>query len=180
MIKGYVTYEELECIVNAKLKEIGITDKDYPLNPYQLIINEGIELYEVGYDNANIRGFIVYGNNVTGISINKNRSFASKKFIAMHELCHHWFHPHEHRMICLDNYIDSNKGMEWQANNAASIALVPRHLLLKYSFIYCGDIELLAQFFGVSKSCIEYRLDKHSEISSSVKSFLISCRIGGE
>lgn len=164
MINGFVQYNDLEKIVEEKLKTIGITELDYPLDPYKIILGEGIILNEVPFDNDNIRGMLVHGDNASGIIINKNRSDESKKFIAMHELAHHWFHPHNQRIVCMDNYIDSNRGYEWQANNIASFALVPRKQLMWYNDRFNGDISIIAKAFGVSPCCIKYRLDKYQKI----------------
>jgi len=90
--------------------------------------------------------------------INGTRNQRSKNFIAMHELSHFWLHPSEERRVCLDNYIDSQRMYEWQANNAASIALMPTTLLTR---LYCecaGNIYCLCDFFDVGIDAMTYRL----------------------
>lgn len=160
MIKGYIAPNDLEKIVIDKLKNLGITESDYPLNPYRLILDEGIILQEELFDNENIRGMIVHGENATGILINGMRSRESKNFIAMHELSHHWFHPHSTQRICLENYVDRNKHYEWQANNAAAYALMPTKLLSRLFFECGGNIECLCDFFNVGRDTMTYRLNK--------------------
>nr|DAF69099.1 MAG TPA: IrrE protein [Bacteriophage sp.] len=160
MLKGYIEYNKLEKIVLNKLKDIGITEKDYPLNPFELIEREKIILQEIDYDETDIRGMIVFGNNVTGISINKNRTYKSKVYIAMHELSHFWFHPHNTEYICVNDYIERNSDKEWQANNAASLALMPTNILKKLFCESGGNLECISDYFNVGISAVRYRLQK--------------------
>ncbi len=160
MIRGYIEYNRLERVVLNKLKEIGITEKDYPLNPFDLIKKEGIHLQEIDYDEPDIRGMIVFGNNATGISINKNRTYKSKVYIAMHELSHFWFHPHNTDYICVNDYIERNSDKEWQANNAASLALMPTNILTKLYSECNGDISCISDYFNVGIRAVKYRLQK--------------------
>ena len=157
-IEGFIEPSALEKVVYDKLKNKGITRYDYPINPYKLIENEGIILREMDFGNENIRGMIVNGDNATGIVINNNRSYVSKRFIAMHELFHYWFHPRKLKTICLENYRKSKKGFEWQANNAAAYALMPKDVLLEL-YDYChGDLEFICKELQVSKDSLNYRL----------------------
>lgn len=158
IIKGYIALEKLELEVYEKLKQIGINKGNYPINPYNLIIKENIILNEMPFDNQNIRGMIAYGPNCTGIVINSNRSYVSRRFIAMHELSHYWFHPHETRKLCLEHYNEEHKSVEWQANNAAAFALMPTDIVLEVYNYYCGDIYCMASFFKVSLDTMIYRI----------------------
>lgn len=158
MINSYISFDDLENLVLGKLKSLGINEKDYPLNPYKMIANENIILQEVGMDNNDIRGMIVAGPNACGIMINGNRCQRSKNFIAMHELSHYWFHKLEERRVCLDNYIDSQRMYEWQANNAASIALMPTSLLARLFCECAGNMACLCDFFDVGIDAMTYRL----------------------
>lgn len=168
MIKGYIDYGALEHKVLKKLKQLGITEKDYPLNPYELISHEGIILQEIDYEDINIRGMIVFGSNVTGISINQNRTSKSKNYIAMHELSHYWYHPHHTDFVCIDDYINHNNDKEWQANNAASLALMPTKIFSKL-FCECGgDLSCLSDYFNVSISAVKYRKEKMQIISKNI------------
>lgn len=157
-INGYINPAGLEQRVYTKLYEIGIAENSYPIDPFELINKENIILQETSFDNDHIRGMLVCGPNVSGILINSNRSAYSKRFIAMHELSHYWFHPHETKRICFEDYSVSKKSIEWQANNAAAYALMPTKIITE-QFYYCnGDIDYLCDFFKVGKDTVTYRL----------------------
>lgn len=159
-IKGFIKPCELENAVYRKLRSVGIKKEDYPINPYKLIENEGIILQEINLDNENIRGMLVHGPNVSGIVINANRSYVSKRFIATHELMHYWFHPKKHKRICFEEYVYQTKGIEWQANNAAAYALMPRDIVLDLYDYYNGAKEPIADWLKVSVESLTYRLDE--------------------
>lgn len=159
-IKGFIEPDVLEQAVYRKLKDKGIEKNDYPINPYVLIDNEGIILQETKFDNNNIRGMIVHGPNKSGILINANRSYVSRRFIAMHELCHYWFHPKETKRICFEEYKIKAKSIEWQANNAAAYALMPRDIVLDLYDYYNGAKEPIADWLKVSVESLTYRLDE--------------------
>lgn len=157
-IRGFIEAEELELIVYENLKRKGITLNDYPIDPYELIKNEGILLQETNIQDSNIRGMIVHGENATGILINSNRCPVSKRFIAMHELSHHWFHPHDAERVCFEKYRKLKKGIEWQANNAAAYALMPTEVLTDL-YDYCnGNLNYMCKKLEVSMDSLNYRL----------------------
>ncbi|SFR78485.1 ImmA/IrrE family metallo-endopeptidase [Anaeromicropila populeti] len=158
MINGYITPKELEQMVTHKLESLGITEEDYPLCPFKLIARENILLYEESFLNENIRGMLVHGPNISGIIVNKNRSNYSKRFIAMHELSHYWFHPHIAKYMCLEETRITERGIEWQANQAASYALLPQNLLEQKFYEFSKCTQKLSSFFEVSEQCIIYRL----------------------
>jgi Zn-dependent peptidase ImmA (M78 family) len=160
IIRGYIEPESLEKVVAEKLTEIGIKECDYPFNPYTLINNENIELKEVPIDNDKIKGMIVHGPNCTGILINSNRCFVSRRFTAMHELSHHWFHPHETQIVCFDDYTQQFEGREWQANHAAAYALMPTKLVIELYKEYYGDIDCLCSILKVSPESLGYRINE--------------------
>lgn len=159
-IKGFIEQEALEQAVYEKLNEVGVNKEDYPINPYELIKNEGIILQETRLDNENIRGMIVHGPNKTGILINANRCYVSKRFIAMHELCHYWFHPKETKRVCFEEYKLISKGIEWQANHAAAYALMPTKLVIELYKEYYGDIDCLCSILKVSPESLGYRISE--------------------
>lgn len=157
-IKGYVEAKKLECIVYEKLKQMGLWNTDYSIDPYELISSEGIILHEKYFDDDNIRGMLVNGDNFSGIVINSNRSDVSRRFIAMHELCHYWFHPRTPQTVCFEDYSKVKKGIEWQANNAAAYALMPTEILMD-AFDYCdGNLNYLCTHFNVSRDSMNYRI----------------------
>lgn len=158
LINNFVEPAKLEVLVESKLRQHGITYYDYPFNPYDIIHAEGIILQEIPLENENIRGMIVHGPNATGILINKNRSYVSKRFIAMHELSHHWFHPHDSKIVCFEEYQSKYKGIEWQANYAAACALMPRKLVSELLYMYDGDITGISEWFCVSMESLMYRI----------------------
>lgn len=159
-IKGYIETGDLERLVYDKLKSKGISKKSYPINPFDLIASENIILSETTFDNDSIRGMIVHGENASGILINTNRSLYSKRFIAMHELSHHWFHPRNTKILCIDEYIAKKKGIEWQANNAAAYALMPSELVIEVCDYCYGDIDYMCEFFKIGKGSMTYRLQE--------------------
>lgn len=159
-IKGFIKPEALEQIVYDKLHEIGIRKEDYPINPYELIEKEKIILQEVPLDSQDIKGMIVYGPNKTGILINANRNYVSRRFIAMHELCHYWFHPKEAKRVCFEEYQSRSRGIEWQANNAAAYALMPKELVIELYDHYFGDINAMADWLKVSVESLKYRVNE--------------------
>jgi len=159
-IYGHIEPYELEELVYEKLIEIGITEKSYPINPFEIITREGIILQEVPMDNDNIKGMLVHGPNGTGILINAKRSLQSKRFIGMHELSHHWFHPHETKTVCFEKYSKTHSNIEWQANNAAVYALMPIKLM-RHLYASCdGDINYMCDYFSVSRKSMKYRLNE--------------------
>lgn len=157
-IRGYINPKELEHAVYDKLKSLGITKYDYPIDPYSIIRNEGIILQEKPFDNENIRGMIVHGPNKSGIIINANRSFVSRRFIAMHELSHYWYHPHTTSTICFEKYKEEKRGMEWQANNASAYALMPRDLVVELFKCFNGNVCNICDYLKVSPESLSYRL----------------------
>lgn len=157
-IDGYIQPEDLEHQVYKKLTAIGITDNDYPINPYALIKNEGIILLERAFSNAALKGVIMYGSEATAIAVNSNRCFVSKRFAAMHELIHFWFHPRINENICIETYKEDYADKEWQANNAAAYALMPKDIVLKLFATYDGDIHTMSNILKVSSESLKYRI----------------------
>lgn len=157
-IRGFIDPKILEQAVYDKLKNRGITKYDYPINPFELIQKEGIVLQETSFDDDNIRGMIVHGPNKSGIIINANRSFESRRFIAMHELSHYWFHPRETKTICFEKYKEEKRGIEWQANNATAFALMPREIVTDLFDHFNGDICFISDYLKVSTESLSYRL----------------------
>lgn len=157
-IEGFIEPKELECIVYDKLSSLGIRDIDYPIDPFEIIKNEGILLKEIPFDDNNIKGMLVIGDNISGIAINSNRCEVSKRFIATHELSHYWYHPPHPRTVCLEDYPIVRKGIEWQANNAAAYALMPSNMVVEL-YDYCnGSINYMCDFFKVARDSMEYRI----------------------
>lgn len=175
-IRGYISITDLERLVNKKLYDIGITSEDYPIDPFELIHNENILLQETPFDNMNIRGMTVNGNNLSGIMVNSNYGFYARRFIAMHELSHFWFHPHKTKRVCLEEYSKLKRGEEWQANNAAAIALMPADIVTDLYYYCDGDIEYMCEYFRVGKDSMKYRLESLSltkpKITTSESSFI--------
>jgi len=158
MINGFISPDDLEKLVENKLLSIGITKDDYPINPFELIKNEGIILVEQHFDNPDIKGMLVNGPERSGIILNNNRCVQSMKFAGMHELSHFWHHPKQEQRVCFEKYSTDYKGMEWQANNAASYALMPKDIIIDlydYSF---GDLDYIAHYLDVSKEALSYRI----------------------
>lgn len=159
-IRGYISVTDLERLVMGKLNHIGITLEDYPIDPFELIYNENIVLQETSFDNINIRGMTVNGDNLSGIIINSNYGICARRFIAMHELSHFWFHPRKTKRVCLEEYSRLKRGEEWQANNAAAIALMPADIVKDLYVHYDGNFEFLCEYFKVGKDSMRYRLER--------------------
>jgi Zn-dependent peptidase ImmA (M78 family) len=160
LITKFIEPEELEQLVCKKIKELGITSADYPINPNQLIRNEGIEIYERSFTDTNIRGAIMYGSEATAIVINADRSFTSRRFIAMHELSHFWFHPRANKIVCFEEYINNCADKEWQANNAAAYALMPRAMVSELFAASHGDVSYMCDVLKVSPLSLGYRINE--------------------
>ncbi len=160
MIKGYTTIQKIEEMVTEKLYSIGITEKSYPYNPFELIEREGIILSFQKLDDVNIRGMLVRGDLRSGILINSSRSIKSQKFTAMHELFHYWFHQGKNRTICLDSdiYIANHKSIEWQANQGAACALMPSRVMEGLWEYTNGNTEYMSQYLDVSQEALENRI----------------------
>jgi len=167
IIEGYIEGKRLEGIVYEKLKELGLWNTNYSIDPFKIIESEGIVLKEDTFDNNDIKGMLVNGDNFSGIIINSNRCETSKRFIAMHELCHYWFHPRSQQTVCFEDYSKLKRGIEWQANNAAAYALMPSERVIDI-FDYCdGNLHYMCNYFKVGKDSMSYRI-KELKLQKSV------------
>lgn len=145
-------YKNLELRILRELKELGVTEFDYPLDPYKLMKKLGIVLY-LRKMSEQIRGVIIAPKN-GGVSIVVNSMWSgnARRFIAMHELCHYLLHirkgiPHYSKLA------------EWEANNGAALALMPSAILEDIYYQCNGNIECMCDFFSVSPLALTYRLD---------------------
>lgn len=157
MIEDFIQPRDLEKLVTKKLKDIGIVE--YPFNPYEIIKREKIALVETPFDCEALKGVIMYGTKGAIIAINSNRSYVSRRFAAMHELSHYWFHPRINReVLCLDGYADDYSDEEWQANNAAAYALMPKIIVEKLYRAHNGNTLKMSSALKVCEESLKYRM----------------------
>ena len=161
MIKGYIEREKLYKLVDNKLAELGITEDDYPLNSRAIAESIGSNLI-VEYHKfpSNKMGGILYkGDELSSMALNTLRSEKGQNFDCMHELIHYWFHP-PGKMFCIDsNYIHQNPGREWQANEGAAQALMPKDLFIRKYIEFRGNVSALSDFFMVGELSVEFRIN---------------------
>lgn len=161
MIKGYIKKENLYKLIDEKLSELGITHKDYPLDARAIAQSIGPSL-KIEYHKfpTNKMGGILYkGEEISSMALNTLRSEKGQNFDCMHELIHYWFHP-PGTMLCVDsNYIHQNSGREWQANEGAAQALMPKDLFICKYIELDGNISALSDFFMVGERCVEFRIN---------------------
>jgi Zn-dependent peptidase ImmA (M78 family) len=175
IIDGFIQPSDLEQLVYEKLLEKGITDNDYPINPYKLINDENILLLERHFDNSALKGVIMYGITDIAITINSDRCYVSRRFTAMHELSHYWFHPRVNHTFCLDTYKIDFSDKEWQANNAAAYALMPTNIVKELFDLTDGNVDKMCETLKVSSESLKYRINEIGLSRSPKKnSFFVS------
>lgn len=166
MIKGYIKREKLYKIVNEKLADLGITEKDYPLDSRAIAESIGpslrVEYYQ--FPTSKMGGVLYKGDKVSSMALNTLRSEKGQNFDCMHELVHYWCHPPGNRLCIDNNYIQQNSGIEWQANEGAAQGLMPHKLFKRKYAELDGNVSALSDFFIVGEKSIEFRI-KNLKIS---------------
>lgn len=172
----YISKKTLYTTVDKKIRSLGITHSDYPLDSIKIakMFEPNIIIEYHKFKSFSICGMLYKGNNISTIYLNSLRSCKGHNFDCMHELVHYWFHnPAD--IICCDKSISQHKGREWQANEAAAQALMPVDLFLKKHYEYNGDRSKLSDFFYVGETSIDYRIKNlTTEISEYSKPKLCS------
>lgn len=158
IINGFIERNEFYGLVDCKLKKIGITR--YPIHSMELIemCMPSITVVIQKFDSNNICGILYKGKVKSRICLNSLRDDKGKNFDCMHELMHYWFHPPADRWCIYDRHIPQNKGMEWQANEGAAQALMPKDLFIDRYFYFEGNMDKLSEYFFVGKHAVEYRI----------------------
>lgn len=126
----------------------------------------GIEVFESKFvKHDNIDGFLEYPKKDTDkpkIYLNKDRPAVRKKFTLAHELGHYVLHRDTQRKYRIDT-VDYSKDddttrEETEANYFAASLLVPEDKLRSILALSKGNIDIAAEYFGVSKPVIENRI----------------------
>ena len=126
----------------------------------------GVEVYESKFvKHQNIDGFLEYPKKLTDkpkIYLNKERPSVRKKFTLAHELGHFVLHRDDKRRYRVDSLDyslnDDETREETEANYFAASLLVPEEKLRSLLALSNGNIEVAAEYFGVSKPVIENRI----------------------
>lgn len=174
----YISKNDLYDTVDKKIRSLGITYNNYPINSISLAkgIKDNIIIEYHKFKSFSICGMLYKGDNISTIYLNSLRSGKGHNFDCMHELMHYWFHDSQD-IICCDKSISQHKGREWQANEAAAQALMPVELFLQKYHEYSGNISKLSDFFNVGETSIEYRIKNlKNEISKyPIKMYCSNC-----
>ncbi|WP_163195548.1 ImmA/IrrE family metallo-endopeptidase [Clostridium thermarum] len=160
-IKGYNRRTWLYMRIGQKLKELGITYRDYPLNSIELLKSKfpDVILEITVFPSINMGGIFYRGKECSGIALNALRSEKGRNFDCMHEMIHYWYHPNSEAICFYSNFIKQNPGIEWEANEGAAYALMPPKLFAKKYFEFHGDIKALSDFFFVGETAVKYRIE---------------------
>lgn len=159
-IRGYVKRDDLYSLVDMKIKDLGIKTEDYPINTIELIdayipnLSVVIEEFEA----KAVCGILYKGRRKSKICLNSLRDDKGKNFDCMHELIHFWFHPPATRWCIYDRVVNQHRGIEWQANEGAAQALMPRELFIEKYYEFKGNQDRLSDFFFVGKHAVQYRI----------------------
>lgn len=126
----------------------------------------GVEVFESKFiKHDNINGFLEYPKKSTEspkIFLNKERPAARKKFTLAHELGHYILHRDKKRKFRVDtvdySIDDEETREETEANYFAASLLVPEEKLRSILALSKGNLDVAAEYFGVSKPVIENRI----------------------
>ncbi|MDA1317526.1 MAG: ImmA/IrrE family metallo-endopeptidase [bacterium] len=126
----------------------------------------GVLVYESKFiKHDDVDGFLespTKSNEKAKIFLNKDRPTARKKFTLAHELGHYILHKDSQRQYRFDEFDYSGDEeevkKETEANYFAASLLVPEEKLKSILALSRGDINIAAEYFGVSKPVIENRI----------------------
>jgi hypothetical protein len=153
MAFSYIPRDKLYSIIEEKIFSLGYTYDDYPIDPFKIAEALDIKYEFIDYGSHLVGGQIYIGKNLTRISLNNKRSLYGKRFDCMHEIIHYWLHPS-------DGFVnlDQDGDVEWQANEGAAHALMPKKLFKQKYIEYDGNIKKLSNFFKIGIKAVEYRV----------------------
>lgn len=161
IINGFIERDKFYNLITEKLKSLGISEKDYPLNSKKIaqLYSPNLELEFINFKSINIGGILYKDPLKSYMALNSSRSKKGQNFDCMHELIHYWFHPYT-EYFCSDKKRKhvQNKDFEWQANEGAAQALMPKDLFIQKYKDFKGEISALSDFFFVGEKAIVYRM----------------------
>lgn len=144
------------------------TGLDYPSQGlldiiYSYIPDVQVKEYDFGSDSKLIKGAIKYADGSgPAILINKERLYpAERTFTLAHEFGHYVLHEKTEKFrLDLFNYSNNSKesAEETEANYFAASLLMPKKEVEAMQ-VLTKDPEVIAKYFGVSKSAIEKRIE---------------------
>ncbi|OGJ21057.1 MAG: hypothetical protein A3A82_00320 [Candidatus Pacebacteria bacterium RIFCSPLOWO2_01_FULL_47_12] len=143
------------------------TSFSYPeQNIVDLARELGVSVYEVDFStNPEVNAMLVYNDeknaNKPTIYIKKALPDTRKRFTLAHELGHYVLHKKEGVKFRLDGFDYSNDSQyakeETEANFFAATILVPQEELKRLKTFFDNNLDVIADYFGVSKEVIENR-----------------------
>lgn len=155
--------------INNIVEDIRIkTGYSYPEKNIVNLANDlGISVFEVNFsDHPSINAMIVFkdskNNDKPSIYLKKDLSETRKRFTLAHELGHFLLHKKANVKFRLEGFDYSSNSEysreETEANYFAACILVPEEELKKLMKFFDKNIQLIADYFGVSKEVIENRI----------------------
>ena len=146
-----------------------------PVDPVALANRSGIKVYNAKFSDDNLSGMIAKRGDSVNVLVNQNDYPKRKRFTIAHELGHHFLH-----LLSIDEgeFVDSEdevkvdlfrdtesmtdpefaaKYIEVEANQFAAALLMPEEFI-RQVYAETEDIEVMADFFEVSRLALENRL----------------------
>lgn len=160
-VKRIADPEEMAAVYLAKY--YGNDEIEYPINPFQMLKDEGILFSLRNFEKLEGVYIPQSGDDVPTVGINWNRPITRQRFTAAHELCHH-FRDADKQVSCP---ISGNKiAIERFADQFAAALLMPinelRHQAIKRQKkrknLAFDDVLEIADFFGVSFESALFRI----------------------
>lgn len=168
------TKRSLYSQIDALRRRLGVSAATFPINAIDLAYThtKALSLEILPFSNNKICGILYKGVRSTSIALNANREPEMQNFDCMHELIHYFIHDIQQcQRICssdnrLENCIEQDSYLEWQANEGAAQFLVPyQDFIPNFSALLDNPphrnfwIEgCLADQYGVSPQVITFRL----------------------
>lgn len=168
-------FNDPEKMANAYLeKYYGKRKIEYPINPFQMLVDEGI-LFSLRNFN-NLEGVYIPASgsdDIPVVGININRPITRQRFTAAHELCHH-FRDAGKQISCP---IGGRNAIEKFAECFAAALLMPKKELTKqvnkrrtdFGFISLDDVLDISVYFGVSFQACFYRIYYNIDSALDIK-----------
>ena len=165
--------KRLYALIDWKLKKLGISNADYPLDSLAIAKEQkNLKIEFLSYSTTSICGTLYKSEGSSVMGLNNLRSAKGLNFDSMHELIHFWFHPTGNRLCYDDNYIKQNRFLEWQANEGAAQFLMRADLFHEKFLYYSGNIKELSNFFNLNEKAIEFRI-KNLKVGEIEKKIII-------
>lgn len=159
MLTDFTSREQLYEAVENKINELFGSGKRYPLDSIQIAKSlKGLYVEDWAFRSNMICGILYKGDIESTLYLNTLRSEKGRNFDCMHELMHYWFHPNEKYMCMYEDNIRQDMTREWQANEGAAQALMPRDIFISRYYQYRGDVKILSDLFYVGEQAVKYRI----------------------